>query len=125
MVADLSARTGSRRSKLTVRPVHRRSANQCLAGLAAGFLPVASYVVAHYEAPAEPALYALVLCALGYSAPTLATWAQRWAGHIVKAWGFTVLLEGVMVLSHIRVLALTGLGILVLINSVTAYSKSK
>lgn len=134
-VADL---TFAAPKKIKPKPVilkaHRRSAQQVIAGIAAGFLPVASYVIAHIEAQQanavlipytnQPALYLLVLAALAYSAPTLATWAKRWAGSAWKAWSFTVLLEGVMVFSHIQPLSLTGLVLLVSINAVTAYGKA-
>lgn len=121
-----------KKPKPVILKAHRRSAQQVIAGIAAGFLPVASYVIAHIEAQqpsavlifGQPALYLLVLAALAYSAPTLATWAKRWAGSTWKAWSFTVLLEGVMVFSHIQPLSLTGLVLLVSINAVTAYGKA-
>lgn len=118
--------TTRRRGKVIVRAAHKRSAQQVLAALAAGFLPIASYVIAHIEAEqaGKSYLYGLVACALAYSAPTLAKWAERWAGHVVKAWGFTILLEAVSVLSHIQWLNLAGLAILVIINAVTAYDKA-
>lgn len=122
-----TARRSAKRSKrVIVRATHKRSAQQVIAAIAAGFLPVASYVIAHVEAVQEGKayLYGLVVAALLYSAPTLATWAQRWAGHPVKAWAFTILLEFVAVLSHIQWLNLTGLVILVVINSFTAFGKA-
>lgn len=48
---------------------HKRSVQAVMAGIAAGFLPVASYVIAHIEAQSNPILYALVVAALIYSAP--------------------------------------------------------
>lgn len=123
-----TARRSSRKSKgrVIVRAAHKRSASQIIAALAAGFLPIASYVIAHVEATQEGKsyLYGLVACALAYSAPTLAKWSEKWAGHAVKAWGFTILLECVSVLSHIQWLNLSGLAILVIINSTTAYAKA-
>jgi hypothetical protein len=107
-----------------IKPSHLKNAQQVIAAIAAGFLPVASYVIAHIEAPHTPYLYALVAAALGYSAPTLATWAKKWCGNIWKAISFTVLLECVSVFSHIEWLNFTGLVILVLINSTTAYGKA-
>jgi len=111
-------------SRVIVKASLRKKAEQTIAAVAAGFLPVASYVIAHVEAQTVPYLYILVACALAYSAPTLASWSQKWAGHPVKAWGFTVLLEMVSVLSHIQWLNLTGLFILVVINSFTAFNKA-
>lgn len=124
---SVTKRTVARsRSTVIVKASSRRTINQCMAALAASFLPVASYVIAHVEAVQEGKgyLYALVACALAYSAPTLAKWAERWAGHWVKSWGFTILLECVSILSHIQWLNITAVAILVLINGVTAYGKA-
>lgn len=128
-VAEFPQSKPKRKPRPVLTTQHKRSVQAVMAGIAAGFLPVASYVIAHIEAQSNPMLYALVAAALIYSAPTLATWAMRWTGgkggwNIAKACGFTVLLEGVMVLSHIIWLSLTGLAILVSINAVTAYSKA-
>ena len=78
---------------------HIRTVNRLLAACAAGFLPVASYILAHIESHSQPWLWVLVLAALAYSAPTLASWAASWThkahgltAHL-KAWGFTILLE--------------------------------
>jgi len=103
----------------------KRIGRQTIAAVAAGFLPVASYVVARIEAPADPKLYGLVLASLAFSAPQLAQWAQTWCGHAIKAWGFAVLLEGVMILSGVPPLALTGLAILVLINATYAWDAAR
>lgn len=100
----------------------KKTVGQFCAALAAGFLPIASYVIAHYESQTQPMLWILVAAALMFSAPTLAGWAQKWTGNAYKAWGFTVLLEGVMVFSHIQALSYAGLAILVLINATNAYS---
>lgn len=123
-----------RNGKVIVKAGHRRTINQVIAAVAAGFLPVASYVIAHIEAPTTAAyamlgfefrpLYLLVLAALVYSAPTLVKWADSWTHSPVKSVGFAVLLEGVMVFSHLLPLNLTGLFILVAINSTAAYGKA-
>lgn len=108
-------------------PTHHRRAHlhRALAAIAGGFIPAASYVVAHIEAQDNNYLYGLVAAALLFSAPTLAAWAQRWCDGAVKAWGFVVLLEGVMILSQIPYLNLVGLGILVCINSAYAWERAK
>lgn len=103
----------------------KRLGKQTIAAIAAGFLPVASYVIARIEAPMDPKLYGLVVASLAFSAPQLAQWAQSWCGHTIKAWGFAVLLEGVMILSGVPALALTGLGILVLINATYAWDPAR
>jgi hypothetical protein len=103
----------------------KQTVNQFCAGIAAGFLPVASFVIAHYESATQPMLWILVAAALLFSAPTLASWAQKWCGSQYKAWGFTILLEGVMVFSHIQALMFAGLTILVLINATNAWALAK
>lgn len=100
----------------------KKSVAQFCAAIAAGFLPVASYVLAHFESQTNPMLWILVAAALMFSAPTLATWAQKWTGNAYKAWGFTILLEGVMVFSHITALSYAGLAILVMINATNAFA---
>ena len=65
---------------------------------------------------------ALVLFALLFSAPTLIEWAERWCNGKIKAIGFTVLLEGVMVFSTSEYLAITGLVILMAINCNSAWT---
>jgi hypothetical protein len=114
-----------------VKVHHIRTVNRLLAACAAGFLPVASYILAHVESHSQPWLWVLVLAALAYSAPTLASWAASWThkGHgktaLLKAWGFTILLEGTMVLSHLQALSMSGLIILVAINSAQAFHRAR
>jgi hypothetical protein len=123
-------RSSSHKRKI-VKVYQIRTINRLLAASAAGFLPVASYVLAHVESRSQPSLWVLVLAALAYSAPTLASWAASWThkGHgktaLLKAWGFTVLLEGTMVLSHLPLLSLSGLVILVAINSAQAFHRAR
>lgn len=99
-----------------------RTIGQFIAAVAAGFLPVASYSIAHGEVQAQPFMWALLAAALMFSAPTLVEWAEKWCRGKYKAWGFTVLLEGVMVFSANHYIALTGLAILVAINCNSAWS---
>jgi VIT1/CCC1 family predicted Fe2+/Mn2+ transporter len=115
------ARAKAKPKAIKVSAAQKRNLNQLFAALAAGFLPIASFVLAHYEVKTDPRLWVLVAAALVFSAPTLAAWAQRWCVHSYKAWGFTGLLEGVMVLSHIQALSFAGLAILVLINASNAW----
>jgi len=109
---------------MKVSAAQKRTLNQSCAALAAGFLPIASFVIAHYESKTDPVLWLLVAAALMFSAPTLATWASKWCGNQYKAWGFTGLLEGVMVFSHLPALSFAGLAILVLINASNAWTLS-
>lgn len=100
----------------------QRTVGQFIAALAAGFLPLASYVIAHHEVADRWWMWGLVIAALAFSAPTLVDWAQRWCKGFWKAVGFTVLLEGVMVFSRSDWLAVTGLAILVIINCHSAWA---
>ncbi len=106
--------------KLTKTEV--RTVGQVIAAIAAAFLPVASYVLAHSETARNPWMWPLIAAGLVFSAPTLADWAERWCKHKVKAWGFTILLEGVMIFAASVWLSLTGLAILVAINGHAAWN---
>jgi len=103
-----------------------------IATCAAGFLPLASYWIMHYEILTATSIdllvilkILLVLAALVYSAPTLAAWANNWTGNKYKSWGFTILLEGVMIGSNTQWLALCALGILTLVNATIAFDKNQ
>jgi hypothetical protein len=106
---------------IKINAAQKRTIGQIMASVAAGFLPIASFVMAHYESKSNPLLWVLVAAALMFSAPTLADWANKWSGNKYKAWGFTILLEGVMVASHTEWLSFAGLIILVAINATNAY----
>ena len=112
----------ARKRKLTVKQV--RTAGQMLAAVSAGFLPLASYRLAHADTLAWY-LYPLIVCALVFSAKSLAEWADKWCHDKVKAWAFTALLEGVMVLSPDPYLSGFGVGLLVSINMHSAYHKAQ
>lgn len=115
------ARTTTKR-RAASRPI--RTAGQMLAAIAAGFLPFASYRLAHADTLAWY-LYPLIVCALVFSAKSLAEWADRWCHDKVKAWAFTALLEGVMVLAPDPYLSGFGVGLLVSINMHSAYHKAQ
>jgi|HubBroStandDraft_2_1064218.scaffolds.fasta_scaffold00990_18 VIT1/CCC1 family predicted Fe2+/Mn2+ transporter len=88
--------------------------------LLGGFVPVATYVVAHCELTSAP-LYtqtsaALVLGGLTFSAKTVFHWAAMAFENVLKALGFVVISEGVMTFSTIHWLSLVALGYLVMIN---------
>jgi hypothetical protein len=100
----------------------QRTVGQGIAAVAAGFLPVASYIIAHHEVADSPVKWLLVIAALVFSAPTLAEWAERWCKGKWKAWGFTALLEGCMVFSSTEYLGYAGLAILVAINCHSAWA---
>lgn len=84
-----------------------------------GLVPLATFMVAHFELSptfwADP-LFAIVLGGLAYSAPTVYQWGVRAFQSRYKAVGFVALVEGCMVLSGQPWLAHTALAYLVLIN---------
>lgn len=85
-----------------------------------GFVPIASYVLAHNELGerwyTSPRL-ALVCGGLLYSAKTVVQWAQMAFRDKYKAYGFAVLVEGVMTFSRTPWLGALALGLLVFINA--------
>jgi hypothetical protein len=103
----------------------QRTIGQLFAAIGASFLPVASYMIAHIEVEQTPYMWILVIAALTFSAPMLIQWAQKWCGHVAKAIGFTVLLEGVMVFSALPELRMGALVILVAINAHAAWSMAQ
>jgi uncharacterized membrane protein YdbT with pleckstrin-like domain len=102
--------------------MRKAGAGRIAAAIAAAFLPIASFVLAHIEAPTNPALWVLVAAALLFSAPTLVQWAAKWCGSMYKAMGFTILLEGCQTFSTVPGLYYGALAILVGINCLNAYS---
>jgi hypothetical protein len=83
-----------------------------------GLIPLASYTIAHQEAPNRPVLWVLVACGLAYSALTVFDWARVAFRHPVKALGFCGLLEGVMTFSGTQWLGITALTMLIVINGI-------
>lgn len=91
-----------------------------LAGfLLGGLVPVASFFVAHYElSGAWDPKALLVLGGLLFSARTVFAWAKLAFQNGSKAFGFVVLVEGVMVFSGLAWLSWVCLAYLVVINGV-------
>ncbi|HEU4544369.1 MAG TPA: hypothetical protein VFR23_24775 [Jiangellaceae bacterium] len=85
-----------------------------------GFVPIATYLVAHRANSVTSLPAVLAIGGLAFSAPTVYSWARAALGSTAKAGGFVLLLEGVMILSSSIGLAWLGvlaLGYLVLINA--------
>lgn len=83
-----------------------------------GFVPTASYVLAHNEAPTRPLMWCLVTAGLIYSAKTVFDWAKVAFKHPAKALGFVILTEGILTFANTWWLSLAGLAVLVLINGI-------
>ena len=95
----------------------------CLGILLGGFVPIATYFVAHYDVRTDLPLWvqsdvAIVLGGLTFSARTVFQWAALAFRSAFKALGFVVLAEGVMTLVHIHWLSIAALCYLVAINGV-------
>lgn len=87
----------------------------CLLG---GFVPFATYFVAHTTTLGWNLATLLVLGGLLYSAKTVYQWGRQAFSCPYKAAGFVLLIEGTMVTSNIRWLSITALCYLVAINAV-------
>jgi VIT1/CCC1 family predicted Fe2+/Mn2+ transporter len=107
--------------RIALRPRNRLAT--FLGFLLGGFVPLASFLVAHFELTAITPLYTqkalyLVLGGLAYSAKTVWQWGTVAFHNAFKAFGFVVLLEGVMVTSHILWLSIAALVYLMAINGI-------
>ena len=83
-----------------------------------GFVPVASFTVAHQEAINHHEMWILVGGGLSYSAWTVIKWGMTAFQNTFKAIGFTILAEGTMTFSHTEWLSVAGLVLLVVINGI-------
>jgi hypothetical protein len=81
-----------------------------------GFVPVATYTLAHNEVATNPFMWFMVVGGLMFSAMTVFGWARTALHHPAKAAGFVLLTEGVMTFSHTDGLSIVALILLVLIN---------
>jgi hypothetical protein len=115
------AKTLERARKARVTASQKKTVGQFMAAIAAAFLPVVSFVVAHYEMAENHWKIILVIAALMFSAPTLVDWAVRWTNSKFKAIGFTALLEISMLASSTAFITYVGLAILCVINCHSAW----
>lgn len=99
----------------------RRKPIAALIGATAGLVPVGVYEVGHYEltswSPLECPKAVIVYAGLLFSALTVLGWSANMFGSKVKALGFTLLLEGIMMASSAAWLTAIALTYLVLINA--------
>jgi len=129
-VADLTAKLYALENPLQSEVVeavkvafNRRNRLAALWGLVkGGWAPLASYFVAHAEINGDyaghPILTGLVIGALLFSAPTVYEWCKAAFHSSIKAVGFVILLEGVMVFSSLHWLGVSALALLVAINGI-------
>jgi hypothetical protein len=90
-----------------------------LGALLGGFVPLATYTLAHDELASLLSVQAVIVAGgLLFSARTVVAWARLAFASPAKAIGFTVLLEGVMTLAHTPWLALAALAYLIGINAI-------
>ncbi len=82
-----------------------------------GFVPIASFMLAHHEAPTRPVLWALVAAALIFSGLSVYEWTSKAFGSRLKALGFVILTEGIMLSTGNQYLAFAALALLVGINA--------
>lgn len=88
-----------------------------------GFIPLAAYTLAHQPGlPFASLSTLLVIGGLLYSAPTVYEWAKGFAGGI-KAFGFVLLLEGILVVSPVAWLSVASLVILMGVNAAILATK--
>lgn len=102
--------------------LQRRNALATLIGaILGGFVPCATYVIAHGEVARTShgyAMLALVIGGLVFSAKTVWQWASLAFRDPWKATGFAMLIEGAMTLSSNQTLTLVALGLLAGINAI-------
>ena len=100
----------------------RRKPIAAIIGATAGLVPVGVYEVGHYEltswSPLECPKAMIVYAGLLFSALTVLGWSTNMFGSRMKAIGFTLLLEGLMMTSSAAWLTAIALTYLVLINAV-------
>lgn len=105
--------------RIALEPSYRMAT--FIGALLGAVVPVSTFAVLHGElgdlAAYDPRLL-IVIGGLLYSALTVYRWGRMAFGSVVKAIGFTVLLEGVMTLSDQPWLSGVALGYLCLINAI-------
>lgn len=102
------------------RPRHRLA--MIIGFILGGFMPLASFFL-KVESASEPRLWILIGGALAFSAITVFEWTRRAFQNPIKAIGFVLVLDGVMVFSHNHYLSCAALFILVFINGTASGCK--
>lgn len=109
--------------RMALKPQNRLATT--VGAIVGGLVPLASYQLSHHEIVSGESLWSqpaawLVLGGLVFSALTVAGWARAAFGGWSKAVGFTVLVEGCLLVSRTPWLGFAALGVLVGINAVAA-----
>lgn len=98
-----------------------------LAAASAAFVPIGVYVTSHKAmamgTTSSIPLWILSVAGLIYSIPSVAAWAKSWTSCKWKAYGFTIMLEGIMVLSGEMWLSIISLALLAGVNAKIASAK--
>ena len=87
-------------------------------GVLGEFVPITTYILAHGEVAADPRKWTLVAGGLLFSATSVFEFGREAFRSILKAFGFVVLVEDVMIWSATEPLSLAALAILVAINAI-------
>jgi len=82
------------------------------------FIPFATYFVAHHDTQVSPLYWVLVAGGLLFSAKTVFDWTRIAFQSAPKAFGFVLIVEGVMTFSTLAVLSYFALAVLAIINGV-------
>lgn len=90
--------------------------------LMGGFVPSATYTVAHFEVATRPLMWLMVVGGLLFSAVTVYKWASLALNSNIKAVGFVILLEGVMTFAATPWLSFAGLFMLACVNGIATGS---
>lgn len=84
-----------------------------------GFIPAATFICVHMDTETNPyVLWAIVLGGLLFSAKTVFQWGKSAFNNTAKAFGFCLLIEGVMTFTHVFPLSCVALALLVCINGI-------
>lgn len=89
-----------------------------LGSVLGSIIPIATYVVAHQDVNNNKAFWILVAGGLMFSAMTVYDWTKIAFQSGFKAFGFCLLIEGVMTFSGVLWLSYVALGVLSIINGI-------
>jgi hypothetical protein len=100
---------------VATQPQHRLALGA--GSILGGLIPIASFIIAHFEAASTPMKWILVLAGMLYSANSVFEWGTAAFHSRIKSLGFVVLVEGVSLFSTTLPLAIAAVSVLVAINA--------